>query len=175
MQCCPAHRQHAERHPAAPSEVHPAWPWPPHPHSPHHGTGGRGDTRAPLHQACCATWPGTKQQSIETDFHGKIRSIFCFWVADCTSSNSDATAHLPKHSGRQSSGGAAPLPEGTLGAWGHSTTAAPAEQGASKGRTKHRKKPKITGSGDSQRDQINNKMFPGSTAPALTPPGLAQG
>lgn len=36
--------------------------------------------------------PNHTQQSIETHFHGKIRSMFGFLVTDCTTSNSDTAA-----------------------------------------------------------------------------------
>lgn len=107
-----------------------------------------------------------------------------FWLSgcrDCTSSNSDATAHLPELSGRQSSDGAEPLPTGTpsLGeAWGHSRTVAvllpsshPAEQGQRA----------LTNSGENQimgsngrqrtsrRTKSVTKCLPGAQQPPLPP------
>ena len=126
-----------------------------------------------------------------------------FWLSgcrDCTSSNSDATAHLPELSGRQSCDGAAPLPAGTPslgGAWGPSRTAAvplpsshraagesrpvsgePAEEGQRA--LTNRGENQITGSNGRQRTSRETKSItkclPGAQQPALPPTSvLAQG
>lgn len=165
MQCCPTHQQHTEHHPAALSEVCPARPWPLHPHSPHHGT----DTRAPPHQAHCAAWPGTTRQSIETNFHGKIRSIFGFWVAEIAQAPTVTQLPIcPRVPGGRTVVGLHPCPQapqerGDTARPQPRQSREPAEEG------QNTEENKTTGNSDSQRDQINNKMFPCSTAPALPP------
>lgn len=87
----PSHQQcTTTSQPAAPHKVCPARRCPvafPGAHTVGAGakllTGARGRApRAPPHQAHYVAWPGSTQQSIETYFHGKIRSIFGFWVAE---------------------------------------------------------------------------------------------
>lgn len=126
-----------------------------------------------------------------------------FWLLgcrDCTSSNSDATAHLPKLSGRQSSDGAAPLPAGTSslgGALGHGrTTAAPLpSSNCAAGESRpvsvepaeerrraltNSRENQVTGSTGRQRMSRGTKSVtkcsPGAQQPALPPmPVLVQG
>lgn len=76
--------------PAAPREVCPARRRPPtSPGADAVGTGAKPVTaaggrppHAPPHRAHYVAWPGSAQRSIETYFHGKIRSIFGFRVAE---------------------------------------------------------------------------------------------